>query len=178
MIYNDYGHQIYQESDLISLLINGESIDELSCEDSEDIQQYNLTNHTMGTESPIVIYATPELSPKEYHASRIRFNLPDEYQNLELIDYISNKVDQHEFDYDISVVYHRICEELLLFHECGMEDYLRAIIYLIDTMNSKNVVRGCGRGSSVASFILFVIGVHYIDPIKYDINISEFLRKQ
>jgi DNA polymerase III alpha subunit len=33
-----------------------------------------------------------------------------------------------------------------------------------------------GRGSSVASYVLFLIGVHKIDPIKYELPIEEFFK--
>ena len=35
---------------------------------------------------------------------------------------------------------------------------------------------GVGRGSSVASYILYLIGVHRIDSIKYNLDWKEFLR--
>ena len=46
----------------------------------------------------------------------------------------------------------------------------------IDTLREKNVVWGVGRGSSVASFCLFLIGVHKVNPILYKLKINEFLR--
>ena len=43
-------------------------------------------------------------------------------------------------------------------------------------MRKNNIVWGVGRGSSVASFVLFLIGVHKINSLYYDISIDEFLR--
>jgi DNA polymerase III alpha subunit len=37
-------------------------------------------------------------------------------------------------------------------------------------------VWGVGRGSSVASYVLFLIGVHRIDSMKYNLDYKEFLR--
>jgi DNA polymerase III alpha subunit len=33
-----------------------------------------------------------------------------------------------------------------------------------------------GRGSSVASYVLYLLGVHRIDSMFYDLDPSEFLR--
>jgi len=48
--------------------------------------------------------------------------------------------------------------------------------YFVDTMQANNVVWGVGRGSSVASYVLYLIGVHKIDSIKYNLDWQEFLR--
>jgi DNA polymerase III alpha subunit len=53
---------------------------------------------------------------------------------------------------------------------------LQFLIYFIDILRANNIVWGVGRGSSVASFCLFLIGVHKINPLLYNLNISEFLR--
>jgi DNA polymerase III alpha subunit len=43
-------------------------------------------------------------------------------------------------------------------------------------MRSSNIVWGVGRGSSVASYALYLIGIHKIDPIKYNLSINEFFK--
>jgi DNA polymerase III alpha subunit len=53
---------------------------------------------------------------------------------------------------------------------------LRYLKYLVDTLRKNNVVWGVGRGSSVASYVLFLIGVHRIDSLYYDLNVDEFLK--
>ena len=70
----------------------------------------------------------------------------------------------------------RVDEELELFIQHGMFDLLFYLKYLVDTMRENNIVWGVGRGSSVASYVLFLIGVHKIDSIKYDLDIKEFLK--
>ena len=53
---------------------------------------------------------------------------------------------------------------------------LKYLKYLVDTMRNNNIVWGVGRGSSVASFVLFLIGVHKINSLYYDLPIEEFLK--
>jgi len=57
-----------------------------------------------------------------------------------------------------------------------MEDLLRYMIYLVDFMREHTIVWGVGRGSSVASYVLYLIGVHKIDSIQYGLDWREFLR--
>lgn len=178
MIYNEYGHQIYQEHDLIHLLYSGDSIDDCICESSSEITQFIQTTIEMGGTPNISIYQQPNQSPEEFHKPYVsKYNIPDYYKEFDIVDYVLSKIDEHDFDYNKDLAYDRAQTELVMFLEYGLEDYLRAIIYLLEEMNDKQIIRGCGRGSSVASFVLFVIGLHYVDPIKYNINISEFFRK-
>ena len=43
-------------------------------------------------------------------------------------------------------------------------------------MQENNLIWGVGRGSSVASYVLYKLGVHRIDSIFYDLDPGEFLR--
>jgi len=65
---------------------------------------------------------------------------------------------------------------LILFQERGLFPLLRYLKYLVDTMRANNVVWGVGRGSSIASFVLFLLGVHRINSLYYDLSIDEFLK--
>ena len=70
----------------------------------------------------------------------------------------------------------RVEVELELFAQHNMIDLLFYLKYLVDTMRKNNILWGVGRGSSVASYVLFLIGVHKIDSIKYNLDIKEFLK--
>lgn len=67
--------------------------------------------------------------------------------------------------------------ELDLFEQTNLLLLVKYLKYLVDTMTEKNVVWGVGRGSSTASYVLYLIGLHMIDPIKYNIPIEEFFKK-
>jgi DNA polymerase III alpha subunit len=70
----------------------------------------------------------------------------------------------------------RAGEELIKFQEREMFILLKYLKYLVDTMRSNNIVWGVGRGSSVASFVLFLLEVHRINSLYYDLSIDEFLK--
>jgi DNA polymerase III alpha subunit len=70
----------------------------------------------------------------------------------------------------------RVSQELELFISNGMYDVLYVMKYIVDTLRANNIVWGVGRGSSVASYVLFIIGVHKIDSVKYKLPINEFFK--
>jgi len=43
-------------------------------------------------------------------------------------------------------------------------------------MRENGIVWGVGRGASVASYVLYLIGVHRINSIQYGLDWREFLR--
>ena len=68
-------------------------------------------------------------------------------------------------------------QELRLFAKHDMIPMLKTMKYVVDTLRANNVVWGVGRGSSVASYVLHIIGVHKIDSVKYNIPIEEFFKE-
>jgi DNA polymerase III alpha subunit len=64
----------------------------------------------------------------------------------------------------------------LLYQERGLFDLLRYLTYLVEIMKSNSIIWGVGRGSSVASYVLYKLGVHRIDSMYYDLDPLEFLR--
>ena len=70
----------------------------------------------------------------------------------------------------------RVEAELELFAQHNMIDLLYYLKYLVDTMRDNKIMWGVGRGSSVASYVLFLLGVHKVDSIKYELDIHEFLK--
>jgi DNA polymerase III alpha subunit len=92
-----------------------------------------------------------------------------EYVDMDIAQYVLNLC---ETDYELQ----RVGEELIKFQEREMFPLLRYCKYLVDTMRKHNVVWGVGRGSSVASYVLFLIGIHRINSLFYDLSIDEFLK--
>lgn len=95
--------------------------------------------------------------------------MPKEYMDLDIAEYVLSKcVGQAELQ--------RAGEELLLFQERDMFTLLKYLKYLVDVLRENNIVWGVGRGSSVASFVLFLIGIHRINSLYFDLPIEEFLK--
>jgi DNA polymerase III alpha subunit len=98
-----------------------------------------------------------------------RWLMPDEYKNLDIAEYVLNLCRSE-------AALQRVGEELLLYQARDLFDLLRYLKFLIDTMKAHNLIWGVGRGSSVASYVLYLLEVHRIDSLHYNLNIAEFLR--
>jgi DNA polymerase III alpha subunit len=94
--------------------------------------------------------------------------IPAEYQNMDIEEFLVNQCPKENYD--------RLIKELELFNQNNMIPVLRAMKYIVDTLRSNGIVWGVGRGSSVASYVLHLIGVHKIDSVKYNLPIDEFFK--
>ena len=103
------------------------------------------------------------------HRCQNNWHMPDEYQQLDIAAHVIAMCDTPE-------KLQRVGHELLLYQERGLLDLLRYLKYLVDVMRDNRVIWGVGRGSSTASYVLYLLGVHQIDSIYYDLDVSEFLR--
>lgn len=105
------------------------------------------------------------------------WNIPEYYKQLDVKSWLFAKlksIDLSHEEHEVRKV--RLEQELALFAELNLNDLLQVMLYIVDTLEANKQVWGVGRGSSVASYVLYLMGVHDIDSIEYDLNISEFLR--
>jgi DNA polymerase III alpha subunit len=94
--------------------------------------------------------------------------IPHEYKNMDIEEFLVSKCPKENYD--------RLIKELDLYHKNNMIPVLKTIKYIVDTLRKNNIVWGVGRGSSVASYVLFLLGVHKIDSVKYNLPIDEFFK--
>lgn len=165
MRIDDYGQFIYTEEDICDILYTDPNLqinnvlttskivfdEELELENVINCIEYNVPNSSFDSDNQ-----------KKYF-------IPIKYKNFDIAKFV---LDNCKSDEELQ----RAGEELLLFQKHNMLDLLVYLKYLIDTMRENNIVWGVGRGSSVASFVLFLIGVHKINSLYYDLPISEFIR--
>lgn len=108
------------------------------------------------------------------------WNIPPEYKKINIGKYVSEKfseeLDKHKdfSEKDITQRIERIEQEVSKYKEYDMMMVLRTMIYIVDVFKKYNVVWGTGRGSSCSSYILYLIGLHNVDSVKYELNLSEF----
>lgn len=111
-----------------------------------------------------------------------KWKMPDEYKDMTLKDISCRLLDRQEDlqldddQYDVRIL--RIKSELMAFREIDKLDMIRLMCYIVDTMTAANQIWGVGRGSSVSSYVLFLIGVHDIDSVKYDLDFTDFVKPQ
>ena len=66
--------------------------------------------------------------------------------------------------------------ELTMFEERGLFPVIQILIYIIETMRKHKLVWGVGRGSSVARYVLYLLGVHKIDSLKHNLDIQRVFK--
>lgn len=106
------------------------------------------------------------------------WNIPDEYKELDVLQYLAFKhadIVEGMTDVEAESREYRLVSEVLKYKEFGLIDVLRTITWVINTLTTKDVVWGVGRGSSVSSYVLYVIGVHDVDSYAYDLDVDDFL---
>lgn len=163
-----YGQQIYTENDLCEIYMRDPNkklenvlVDKIiSISDMLELENQPKTN----------LYTESNLSVSEFDKDlQSKWLMPDNYKTLDIAKYL---LDLCNSDAELQ----RVGQELMLFQERNMFNLLRYLKYLVDTMRTHNIVWGVGRGSSVSSFVLFLIGVHRINSLYYDLSIDEFLK--
>lgn len=170
MRLDKYSNPVFDEQDLFEAIYKGYQFNP-----TDTILVENRTDDVKSLEQQI---GFKFLEPYETHhevkdydsACQSLWFMPDEYKNLDIEQWIIEQCPP----WDPQAT--RVAEELEAFKARNMLDLLRWLKYFVDTCKSNNILWGVGRGSSVASYVLYLIGVHKIDSIKYNLDWQEFLR--
>ena len=172
MEINNYGAVLLTPDELFENLYTGTINDfENIYLNSATVNQFNTArNLNKDHFANLKEWQTPDESIEFFdEANQCTWFMPEEYQNFPIVNWL---YDQCKTEQERT----RVDDELVLFIQHGMFDMLFYLKYLVDTMRENKIVWGVGRGSSVASYVLYLIGIHKIDSIKYELDINEFLR--
>ena len=170
---DELGIPRFTNKDLVDMIYSGhvDKCHVVLCDPSDDIDKFNAAMREQYLPE-LKQYIPLDVDQKTFDgALQSEWFMPDEYKNKDIVWHVHNVKEtytQEERD--------RIEEELDAFRERGMFPLLRYMVYLVDYMRENNIVWGVGRGSSVASYVLYLIGVHRIDSIQFDLDWTEFLR--
>ena len=163
-----YGQLIYNQDDLCNLFLQDptrtitNALVDSPIEFNGFLSIENIPN--------LKQYTNPNISLEQFDKqNQSKWQMPKEYYELDIAKWV---LDQCKNEAELQ----RAGDELIKFQERNMFVLLQYLKYLVDTMRKNNVVWGVGRGSSVASFVLFLIGVHRINSLYYDLSIDEFLK--
>ncbi len=168
MITDNFGNTIYQENDLLDLIYQNklEFFDKVLVENSSSIEQFEKNSELQLNKINREIYL---INIEEFDkACQSDWFIPNEYKNMDIEGFLVSQCPKEN--------YQRLIDELQEYRERNMLDLLRWLKYFVDTCRKNNILWGVGRGSSVASYVLYLIGVHRIDSIKYKLDWQEFLR--
>lgn len=157
---NERGQMYIEDNDIIELMLANRQVKILPSNRSS-FQRFEKECKSYGITSPFIL-ANDSVD--------IKWNMPDEYHDICIRDYI---FENHQLNLEQRI---HVDLELMEFEARGLNDLLRFLIYFVKILRENNVIYGVGRGSSIASYVLYLIGVHRIDSYKYKLDIKEFLK--
>jgi DNA polymerase III alpha subunit len=154
------GNMYVEEDDIIELMLSNKQAKILP-RNVQSFKIFESTCKSYGIKNPF------ELDTVNHD---ITWNMPDKYRSLDIKSYIN---EHHNLTKEQRS---RVNLELEEFEQRNLTDLLRFLVYFIDTVRTNNVIYGVGRGSSIASYVLYLLKVHRIDSFKYNLDIKEFLK--
>tara|TARA_B110000908_G_C10261187_1_gene459373 strand:+ start:1313 stop:1819 length:507 start_codon:yes stop_codon:yes gene_type:complete len=160
---------IIDENKLVELFLQGKQVHTVTMENTVSVDRYNQFCSLFLIDENINV-ELPNNGLDKYNKELVdNWFMPDEYKKINIIDHLLSKT-KNEAEYQ------RVVTELTEFEERGLLSLLQYMMYFVELMRENDVVMGVGRGSSVASYVLYLLGVHKIDSIKYNLDYREFFR--
>jgi DNA polymerase III alpha subunit len=179
---DELGIPRFSNRDLIDMIYSGhaDKVHVVLCDATDDVDKFNAAMEEQGFDK-LQKYIPLDVDQKTFDGvCQSEWFMPDEYKSLAIEEWVSAKLMEElqceDFHIKTTPEWDRAYEELLEFKKRGMNDLLRYMVYLVDFMRENDIVWGVGRGSSVASYVLYLIGVHRINSIQYGLDWREFLR--
>lgn len=171
MKFDQYGNAYLTSNDVCDLLYKNPylSFDNIVLDNPD---QFNDAIRYFYLEClPLKQYTShTDISIEEFDQRNLaNWHMPDEYRSLDIVEHIVSLCKTED-------ELNRVATELLLYEERNLFDLLRFLKYMVDVFKNHNVVYGIGRGSSTSSYVLYLLGVHKVNSIAYDLDITEFLK--
>lgn len=167
---DSHGQVWFSVDQLYSLLMKGFDISTLLVEESNKTEEFEQVCLDLDNPDLKITKYNAIVKPEdEYFGSMVdNWLIPEEYKSIDVAEFLIQKCStQEQLD--------RVDQELQVYERYNLIPLLRSLIYVIDTFEKNKIVWGVGRGSSVSSYVLYLIRVHRIDSIRYNLDFSEFL---
>ena len=173
MKQNNYSELIFSETDVCDLIMQGREVGSLKGMLVDATVDLEKAATLLDCVPALINYNTlnDSAEPLEDFDRRLQqtWYMPQQYRDMDIAQHILNLC---QTDAELQ----RCGHELLLYQERDLFNLLRFLKYLVDTMTNNQVIWGVGRGSSVASYVLYKLGVHRINSMFYELDVEEFLR--
>jgi DNA polymerase III alpha subunit len=168
-----YGELVLDQQDLCDQIMQGQEITNwagVTVDTSVDVERLAQLIQDPGQ---LLTWTFPHDStvsvPVYDAANQAKWHMPDQYQQMDIAQHVLSLC---KTDAELQ----RAGQELLMFQERNLFDLLKFLVYLVDLMQQNNMIWGVGRGSSVASYVLYLLGVHRVNSMYYELDPGEFLR--
>ena len=170
MKQNNFGELIFADIDVMDLVMQGRDLSVLDGMIVDSTVDFARMPDSLNPAPSFQQQQFHTITVPEWHTQQqANWHMPEEYKQLDIADYILGLC-KNEAELQ------RCGEELLLYQDRDLFNLLKYLKYLVDVMIRNKIIWGVGRGSSVASYVLYKLGVHRIDSLFYDLSVEEFLR--
>jgi DNA polymerase III alpha subunit len=160
-----YSNPLFQESDIFDLIYQEVDIDTVC----SNIYVDDLDEFQKNSNIKFLAKQNQFISIEEFDkVNQSQWFIPDDYQNIDIEEYLVQICPKDNYE--------RLIEELQEYRKRDMLNLLKWLKFLVDTMRQNQIIWGVGRGSSVASYVLYLLGIHKIDSVKYKLDFKEFMR--
>ena len=173
MKLDNLGLPRFADRDIIDLIYKGNAnkIGNIFAESTAEVKLFNKIMEDLRGGIQIKEYQEMNVEKREFDfILQNEWFMPEKYKKLNIEEYLSTIVSIKSPEWKV------VSEELVEFKKRNMYPLLQFLVYLVDFMRDNKIVWGVGRGSSVASYVLYAIGIHKINPIQYGLDWREFLR--
>ena len=173
MKLDNLGLPRFADRDIIDLIYKGNAnkIGNIFAESTAEVKLFNKIMEDLRCGIQIKEYQEINVEKTEFDGIlQNEWFMPEKYKKLNIEEYLSTIVSIKSPEWKV------VSEELVEFKKRNMYPLLQFLVYLVDFMRDNKIVWGVGRGSSVASYVLYAIGIHKINPIQYGLDWREFLR--
>ena len=133
-----------------------------------DVLEFSLTKNDLSQYIDRVLSERLDYPIPRSELTNVEWFMPNAYKEMDIEQYLVDHCPEANYD--------RLLTEIQEYRQRNLLSLLRQMKYIIDTLRENNVVWGVGRGSSVASYVLFLLGVHKIDSVKYNLPLEEFFK--
>jgi len=167
-----FGQMIFNEHDVVHLYMQGHDMAMLNHLLVDNTVDLETAAHILDNVPAFIRYdeLAQQQSVEQWdHRCQANWYMPNEYKSMDIAEHVLGLC---KSDAELQ----RCGQELMLFQERGLFDLLKYLKYLVDVMTQNRLIWGVGRGSSVASYVLYKLGVHRIDSLYYELDPGEFLR--
>lgn len=165
-----FGELVFSAADVCDLVMTGHSPAELPGMIVDSSVALDVINEILDPVPDFHQQSIHTCTIAEWHTQQQSiWRMPEQYRAMDIAAHVLGLC-------TTEVELQRCGQELLLYQERNLFDLLRYMVYLVDVMTEHNIIWGVGRGSSVASYVLFKLKVHKIDSIYYKLDVKEFLR--
>jgi DNA polymerase III alpha subunit len=171
MKINSYGQVSLTEKEIFEAIYTKtlDSLSDVYVDDKFISELFNKSNKDNYNEfDDLNFFVESSISQEEFDKlNQKNWFIPPDYKDFDIIEHLYNICPKENIN--------RLSKELKLYEQYNLIDLLKFLKYLVDMMKTHKIPWGIGRGSSVSSYVLFLLEIHKIDSVKHRLDISEFL---